>query len=96
MIICQFLSDIRVYSDGVVFGIQNGSNVSLIDDSDLSSTVGTFFGHAKSRKLLSDRDEKAHAISLHLYAYSRSEHIEIVSYLKFLILYADTFALDRQ
>lgn len=72
------------YSDGVVFGIQNGSNVNLIDDKNLSNTVGTFFGHAKSRKLLSDRDEKTHAISLRLFVYSKSQHsIEIVSYLRF-------------
>ena len=81
---CQLLNDI--YSDGVVFGIQNGSSVSLIDDNNLSSTVGTFFGLAKSRKLLSDRDEKAHAISLRLYVYSRSQHIEIVSFLRSPIL----------
>jgi hypothetical protein len=73
-----------IYSDGVVFGIQNGSTVNLINDKSLSNTVGTFFGHAKSRKMLSDRDEKAHAISLRLFVYSKSQHsVEIVSYSRF-------------
>lgn len=74
---------IDIYSDGVVSGIQNESNVSLINDNNLSSIVGAFFGYAKSCNLLSDRDEKAHAISLRLYVYSRSQPIEIVSYLRF-------------
>jgi hypothetical protein len=71
----------NIYRDVVVFSIQNGGSVSLIDDSSLSGTVGALFAYAKSHKLLSDRDEKAHAISMCLYIYSRSR-LEIMSYLR--------------
>jgi hypothetical protein len=59
-----------------VFSIQNGVNVSLIDKSYQNGSVGEFFGFIKGGKLLSKKDEKAHAMILRLYAYPNSQLAE--------------------
>jgi len=65
-------------SDSVAFSIQNGCSVSLIDKSYLNGNVGEFFGFVKGGKLLSEKNEKAHSITLRLYAYPDLQPVDIV------------------
>ena len=66
------------YRKHIVFGVQKGTAVSLIDESYLSGTVAEFFGCIKSGNLLSEADVKHHKLQLRMFVYPSDSQYEAV------------------
>ncbi|KAF9461876.1 hypothetical protein BDZ94DRAFT_1310227 [Collybia nuda] len=59
--------------ESVIFTVQNGTSTHQIEEEFILRPVGEFFGHIKTRKMLSDKDAKAHTLTLCLYVYEKTE-----------------------